>query len=95
MRSAGVYVGAPSGLGGLVDSSVRAVGTQPTYRFVGPEQYLHAMLVEAGCESLDVVQCHLTTADPRGARPQRLGGVLGLHLDRAQRGRHRRLRAAR
>ena len=66
VRSAGVYVGAPSGLGGLVDSLVRAVGTQPTYRFVGPEQYLHAMLVEAGCADLDVVQCHLTTADPPG-----------------------------
>ena len=41
-------------------------GAQPSYRFVGPEQYLHAMLVEAGCESLDVAQCHLTTSLPAG-----------------------------
>ncbi len=65
-RTAGMFVGAASTLGSLVDTLVDAVGTQPSYRFVGPEQYLHAMLVEAGCESLDVAQCHLTTQNPAG-----------------------------
>ena len=66
VRSAGVFVGSSGTLGSLVDDFVRAVGSTPQYRFVGPEQYLHAMLVEAGCESLDVAQCHLTTNQPSG-----------------------------
>ena len=66
VRSAGVFVGTAAALDSLVDDLVRAVGTQPTYRFVGPEQYLHAMLVEAGCSDLSVAQCHLASAGPSG-----------------------------
>jgi len=66
LRSAGVLVGPASALDGLVDALVRSAGAAPTYRFVGPEQYLHAMLVEAGCAQLDVSQCHLSTHDPPG-----------------------------
>ena len=66
VRTAGMLVGTPATLGSLVTTLVGAVGTQPTYRFVGPEQYLHAMLVEAGCESLDVAQCHLVGQTPAG-----------------------------
>jgi len=66
VRTAGMLVGTPATLTSLVASLVAAVGSQPTYRFVGPEQYLHAMLVEAGCESLDIAQCHLTTRSPAG-----------------------------
>jgi hypothetical protein len=66
VRVAGMLVGSAATLSSLVDSLVVAVGGAPTYRFVGPEQYLHAMLVEAGCESLDVAQCHLTTQTPSG-----------------------------
>jgi FAD/FMN-containing dehydrogenase len=66
VRTAGMLVGSSASLGSLVDALVQAVGSAPSYRFVGPEQYLHAMLVEAGCESLDVAQCHLTTQNPAG-----------------------------
>jgi hypothetical protein len=66
VRVAGMFVGSPASLNSLVTSLVAAVGSQPSYRFVGPEQYLHAMLVEAGCENLDVAQCHLTTQNPSG-----------------------------
>ena len=66
VRTAGTFVGSTATLASLVASLAVAAGTQPTYRFVGPEPYLHAMLVEAGCESLDVAQCHLTTHDPPG-----------------------------
>jgi hypothetical protein len=66
VRTAGMLVGSSTSLGSLVDTLVHAVGSAPSYRFVGPEQYLHAMLVEAGCESLDVAQCHLTTQNPAG-----------------------------
>jgi len=66
VRTAGMFVGGPASLDSLVTTLAGAVGTQPTYRFVGPEQYLHAMLVEAGCESLDVAQCHLVGQTPQG-----------------------------
>jgi FAD/FMN-containing dehydrogenase len=66
VRSAGVYVGSAGALNSLVDALVRAVGTKPTYRFVGPEAYLHAMLVEAGCGDRSVAQCHLASGDPSG-----------------------------
>ncbi len=66
VRTSGTFVGSSASLGSLVASLVTAVGSQPSYRFVGPEQYLHAMLVEAGCENLDVAQCHLTTQSPAG-----------------------------
>jgi hypothetical protein len=66
VRTSGIFVGSAATLGSLVNTLVTAAGAQPSSRFVGPEQYLHAMLVEAGCESLDVVQCHLTTQSPMG-----------------------------
>ncbi len=66
VRTAGMFVGSTTTLGSLVDTLVGAVGSQPSTRFVGPEQYLHAMLVEAGCESLDVAQCHLVGGTPAG-----------------------------
>jgi FAD/FMN-containing dehydrogenase len=67
VRTAGVFVGSAASLGSLVEALVTAVGSQPSYRFVGPEQYLHAMLVEAGCETKSVAQCHLPTQNPAGA----------------------------
>jgi len=66
VRTAGMLVGSATSLASLVAGLVAAVGTQPTYRFVGPEQYLHAMLVEAGCEGLDVAQCRLVGQSPTG-----------------------------
>jgi hypothetical protein len=66
VRTAGMFVGSAATLSSLVNTLVTAVGAQPSYRFVGPEQYLNAMLVEAGCESLDVAQCHLTPQSPMG-----------------------------
>ena len=66
-RTAGVYVGSTAALSSLVQRLVDAVGSQPSYQFVGPEQYLQAMLVEAGCEAMSVAQCHLPTQNPAGA----------------------------
>ena len=43
-----------------------AVGSAPSSQFVGPETYLRAMLIEAGCEDLSVAQCHLPSQNPAG-----------------------------
>ena len=66
VRVNGVFVGDVGTLGPLVQSLQSSVGSAPDYSFVGPEPYLHAMLVEAGCESSTVAQCHLPSQNPAG-----------------------------
>lgn len=65
-RCTGVFVGTPNALSSLLQPFVQAVGAAPTYRFVGPESYLTAMLIEAGCDDLTVPQCHLPEQNPSG-----------------------------
>jgi hypothetical protein len=69
-RCAGVFVGTSSDLNLLLEPFVQAVSSAPTYRFVGPESYLSAMLIEAGCEGLTVPQCHLPEQNPMGTLPR-------------------------
>ena len=66
VRVTGVFVGTASALSGLLGPLTAAVGTAPTYRFVGPESYLNAMLIEAGCEGSSVEACHLPSQNPAG-----------------------------
>ena len=67
VRVTGVFCDAPETLAAELAPLRSAVGTAPLYQFVGPEQYLPAMLVEAGCEGESVAACHLRTQDPAGA----------------------------
>jgi FAD/FMN-containing dehydrogenase len=66
VRVTGVFCGALETLNALLATLSSAVGAAPLYEFVGPEQYLPAMLVEAGCEGESVAACHLRTQDPAG-----------------------------
>jgi len=66
VRVNGVFVGSAGTLGSLVRALQSSVGSAPGSSFVGPEPYLHAMLVEAGCESSTVAQCHLPSQNPAG-----------------------------
>ena len=50
----------------LLDQLYAAVGAAPASTFVQAEQFLTAMLVEAGCGSLSVAQCHLPWQSPAG-----------------------------
>ncbi len=68
VRSNGVFVGNTDGLTSLLQPLLRAA--TPTSQFVGPEVYLHAMLVEAGCEDLTVSQCHLSGRNAGGTLPR-------------------------
>ncbi|HVX20113.1 MAG TPA: FAD-binding oxidoreductase [Acidimicrobiales bacterium] len=66
VKVTGVFCGTTSALSGLLQPLRGSVGTVPTYDFVGPESYLNAMLIEAGCEGSTVAQCHLPSQDPTG-----------------------------
>jgi hypothetical protein len=66
VRSAGVCVGSAGTLSSLLQPFLSAVGTAPTYNYVGPQTYLNAMLIEGGCEGLSVAQCHTPDQNPAG-----------------------------
>ena len=66
VKVTGVFCGGTSALSGLLAPLRGAVGTAPTYSFVGPESYLNAMLIEGGCEGSTVAQCHLPSQNPTG-----------------------------
>ena len=55
----GTYAGTTAGLQVLLGRLYAAAGSQPASVFVQTEPYLTCMLVEAGCGSLSVEQCHL------------------------------------
>ena len=56
----GVWCGFPSSLDGLVNSFIAETHATPTSRFVGGDDYLAAMAIEAGCSSLSIAACHLS-----------------------------------
>lgn len=62
----GVFCGSPNAASGALRPLQAAIGSRPEYDFVGPEAYLDAMLIEAGCEGLSVAACHLPTQNPAG-----------------------------
>jgi FAD/FMN-containing dehydrogenase len=63
----GTYLGSESAASAQLERLYAAVGSDPSSPFleVSPS-WLHAMLVEAGCASLTVNQCHLPTQNPGG-----------------------------
>jgi FAD/FMN-containing dehydrogenase len=63
----GTYLGSVSAASALLEKLYAAAGSAPSAPFleVSPS-WLHAMLVEAGCASLTVDECHLPTQNPAG-----------------------------
>ena len=70
----GTYAGALSDARALLDQLYAAVGAPPQSSFLNSEAYLTCMLVEAGCSSLSVAQCHLPSQNAAGqlGRPPEL-----------------------
>jgi FAD binding domain/Berberine and berberine like len=62
----GVYCGTPAALTSLLAPLKTAIGTAPSYDFVGSNEYLAAMEIEAGCSGLTIAACHLTSQTPQG-----------------------------
>jgi FAD/FMN-containing dehydrogenase len=63
----GTYAGGIGEAQGLLDRLYAAVGSAPSSTFMQSEPYLTVMLVEAGCATLSVAQCHLPWQNPAGA----------------------------
>jgi hypothetical protein len=57
LKVTGVYAGSTTDCQGALAPLINAVGQAQTYNFVGPESYLNAMLIEAGCEGDSLAQC--------------------------------------
>jgi FAD/FMN-containing dehydrogenase len=66
LKVTGVFAGSTGACASALAPLLSAVGAAPTDRFVGPENYLQAMLIEAGCEGLTVGQCHLQSRNAGG-----------------------------
>ncbi len=66
LKVTGVFAGSTAACSSALAPLLAAVGAAPSSRFVGPENYLQAMLIEAGCENLTVAQCHVPSRNPGG-----------------------------
>ena len=62
----GTFLGPLSAASAQLEKLYAAAGSHPSSPFVETTTWLHAMLVEAGCASLTVDQCHLPTQNPGG-----------------------------
>ena len=62
----GTYIGSLSAAQAQLETLYAGVGSEPSSPFLESTSWLHAMLVEAGCASLTVNECHLPTQNPQG-----------------------------
>jgi FAD/FMN-containing dehydrogenase len=76
VKVTGVFVGSVAACSAALDPLTVAVGEGTTYRFVGPEQYLTATMIEAGCEGKPVAQCAAPVESPFVAKSSYVGGPL-------------------
>jgi FAD/FMN-containing dehydrogenase len=66
LKVTGVFAGETAACSSALAPLLSAVGAAPSSQFIGPEDYLRAMMIEAGCEGLTVGQCHVPTRNPGG-----------------------------
>jgi hypothetical protein len=62
----GTYLGSISSASAELEKLYAAAGEDPSSPFIETTSWLHAMLVEAGCASLSVAECHLPAQNPAG-----------------------------
>lgn len=76
VKVTGVFVGSVSACSAALNPLTSAIGDATTYRFVGPEEYMTAVMIEAGCEGKPVAQCATPTHSPFIAKSTYVGGPL-------------------
>jgi FAD/FMN-containing dehydrogenase len=62
----GTYLGSVNDAYAQLEKLYAAVGSSPSSPFLESATWLHAMLVEAGCASLTVAECHLPSQNSAG-----------------------------
>ena len=76
VKVTGVFAGTVAACSAALGPLTTAVGDATTYRFVGPEDYLTATMIEAGCEGEPVAQCAAPAQSPFAAKSSYVGGPL-------------------
>ncbi len=76
VKVTGVFVGTVPACSAALGPLTAAVGDATTYRFVGPEDYLTATMIEAGCEGKPLAQCAAPSQSPFVAKSSYVGGPL-------------------
>ncbi len=76
VKVTGVFVGTVQACSAALRPLPAAVGQAPTYQFVGPEDYLTATMIEAGCEGASFAQCAAPVQSPFVAKSSYVGGPL-------------------
>ena len=76
VKVTGVFVGTVSVCSSALGPLTTAVADGTTYRFVGPEDYLTATMIEAGCEGMPVAQCAAPAQSSFVAKSSYVGGPL-------------------
>lgn len=76
IKVTGVFVGTASACSATLEPLTGAVGDGLTYRFVGPEDYLTATMIEAGCEGKPVAQCAAPVESFFVAKSSYIGGPM-------------------
>jgi len=66
LQVGGTYLGSVTGAHNQLEKLYAAAGSGPSSYFLESTNYLHAMLVEAGCSSIGVQACHLPWQVPGG-----------------------------
>jgi FAD/FMN-containing dehydrogenase len=76
VKVTGVFAGTVPACTAALNPLTSAIGEATTDRFVGPEDYLTATLIEAGCEGESVAQCGSPVQSPFAAKSTYLSGPL-------------------
>jgi FAD/FMN-containing dehydrogenase len=76
VKVTGVFIGPVPACASALSPLTTTVGSATTYRFVGPESYLTAMMIEGGCEGKPVAQCATPVMSPFAAKSSFVSGVL-------------------
>ncbi len=76
VKVTGVFVGTVSACSAALNPLTAAVGQATTDRFIGPEEYLKATMIEAGCEGESLAHCAAPVQSPFNAKSSYVGGPL-------------------
>jgi len=88
IQISGVFCGTQSALATHLTRLHSSAGTAPSSSFVGSNDYIEAMKIEAGCSNLSIAACHLPTDNRRGVLSREAYSAKSSYLDAPTTGAH-------